>query len=161
MNSAGNPVYSKPFQRYSRLRHEKTNWMQPKTRPKMVRASNRKSALSLWSWSLSDAKKNKTQCQLDAKDWLDHSFLFPGLVFWYGNWKRVSLWMWSLGGSQQPFSCVLGHFRHVDEQTNKQPTRWSLCNPALDQWEGCKNYMPMNQFGLQWQITSVKHWQKI
>ena len=122
VNSAGNPVYSKPFQRYSRLRHEKTNWTQPKTRPKMVRASNRKSALSLWSWSLSDAKKNNTQCQLDANDWLDHSFLVPGLVFWYWNWKRVLLWMWSLGGSQQPFPCVLGHFQHGDdEQTPKQP----------------------------------------
>ena len=36
-------------------------------------------------------------------------------------WKRVSLWMWSLGGSQQPFSCVLGHFWHGDEWTNNQP----------------------------------------
>ena len=35
-------------------------------------------------------------------------------------WKRVSLWLWSLGGSQQPFSSVLGHFRHGDEQTNKR-----------------------------------------
>ena len=40
-------------------------------------------------------------------------------------WKRVSLWMWSLGGSQQPFSCVLGHFQHGDKQTNERTTRWS------------------------------------
>ena len=44
--------------------------------------------------------------------------------------------MWSLGFIQQPFSCVLGHFRHGDEQTTKQPTGWSLCRPALDHWEG-------------------------
>ena len=25
-------------------------------------------------------------------------------------WQRISLWMWYLGASQQPFSCVLGHF---------------------------------------------------
>ena len=38
----------------------------------------------------------------------------------YLVWKRVSLWMWSLGGSQQPFSCVLGHFRHGVKRTNEQ-----------------------------------------
>ena len=26
----------------------------------------------------------------------------------------------ALGGNQQPFSCVLGHFWHGDERTNKQ-----------------------------------------
>ena len=31
-------------------------------------------------------------------------------------------WMWSLWGSQQPFFCVFGHFRHGDERTNEQPT---------------------------------------
>ena len=35
-------------------------------------------------------------------------------------WKRVSLWIWSQGGSQQPFSSVFGHFRHGDEQTTIQ-----------------------------------------
>ena len=35
-----------------------------------------------------------------AKDWLDHSFLFPGLVW---SEKRVSLWMWPLGGSSNHF----------------------------------------------------------
>ena len=45
--------------------------------------------------------------------------------------------MWSLRGSQQPFSFVLGHFSMVTpEQTNKQSTRWSQSKPALDQWEG-------------------------
>ena len=51
-------------------------------------------------------------------------------------WKRILLCMWSLRGSQQPFSWVLGHFRHGDTQTNDHTTRWSLCKPALDQWEG-------------------------
>ena len=42
--------------------------------------------------------------------------------------------MWPLGGSQQqPFSCVLGHFRHGDIE---RTTRWSYCKPAFDQWEG-------------------------
>ena len=36
-------------------------------------------------------------------------------------WKRVSLWLWSLGGSQQPFSSVLGHFWNGDERTTEQP----------------------------------------
>ena len=48
-----------------------------------------------------------------AKDWLDQLFLFSGL-------EKVSPWMWPLGGSQQPFSCILGHFRHGDTQPNKQ-----------------------------------------
>ena len=53
-----------------------------------------------------------------AKDWLDQLiFLFPGLV-----WKRFLPSMWSLGVSQQPFSCVLGNFPHGDDnQTNEQP----------------------------------------
>ena len=55
--------------------------------------------------------ENKTQYQ-PCKDWLGQLFLIPGLV-----WKMVSpfhRWMCSLSGSQQPFSCVLGHFRHGD-----------------------------------------------
>ena len=61
-----------------------------------------------------------------AKDWLGQLFLIPGLV---SSGKGYHLWMWSLWGSQQPFSCVLGHFRHVDTQpTNQVPS-------ALDQWE--------------------------
>ena len=56
-----------------------------------------------------ECDENKTQCH-PCKDWLGQLFLIPGLV-----WKRVSpfhRWMCSLSGSQQPFSCVLGHFRH-------------------------------------------------
>ena len=34
-------------------------------------------------------------------------------------WKRVSPADLIIGGSQQPLSCVLGHFRHGDEQTLK------------------------------------------
>ena len=40
-------------------------------------------------------------------------------------WKRVSLWMWSLRGCQQPFPCILCHFRQGDKQTNELTTRWS------------------------------------
>ena len=48
-----------------------------------------------------------------AKDGLDQSFPITGLG-WSKN--RYHLWMWALWGSQQPFSCVLGHFRHGDTQ---------------------------------------------
>ena len=48
-----------------------------------------------------------------AKDGLDQSFPITGLG-WSKN--RYHLWMWALWGSQQPFSCVLGHFRHDDTQ---------------------------------------------
>ena len=63
--------------------------------------------------------ENKTQYQ-PCKDWLGQLFLIPGLV-----WKMVSpfhRWMCSLSGSQQPFSCVLGHFRHGDNQTHNRTT---------------------------------------
>ena len=59
----------------------------------------------------------KTQCQLCKR--LAGPFIplsWSCLV-----WKRILLWMWSLGGRQQPFSCVLGHFRQGDKQTNEQP----------------------------------------
>ena len=52
-----------------------------------------------------------------AKDWLGQLFLFPGLVW---SWKGFQLWMWSLGGSQQPFSCLLGHFWHGDNRTTNR-----------------------------------------
>ena len=61
--------------------------------------------------------QNKTQrqlCKRLAEPFI--SFSWSCLV-----WKRVSLWMWSLGGRQQPFSCVLGNFRHGDKQPTKQP----------------------------------------
>ena len=99
-------------------------------------------------------RKNKTQCQLCKR--LAGPFIplsWSCLV-----WKRVSLWMWSLRGSQQTFFCVFGRFRHGDDkETNKQPGDPSaslLLVPrppcfwkqkqvgrgtwlALDQWEGC------------------------
>ena len=65
--------------------------------------------------------KNKTHCQLCVP------FSWSCLV-----WKSVYFWIWSLVDSHQQFSCVLGHFWYGDEQTN----RWSLCKPALDEWEG-------------------------
>ena len=65
--------------------------------------------------------KNKTHCQLCVP------FSWSCLV-----WKRVYFWIWSLVDSHQQFSCVLGHFWYGDERTN----RWSLCKPALDEWEG-------------------------
>ena len=54
-----------------------------------------------------------------AKDWLDQFFLFPGLV-----WSVIGyhLWMWELWDSQQPFSWVLGHLRHGDDN---RTTGWS------------------------------------
>ena len=56
---------------------------------------------------------NKTQRQLCKR--LAGPFI-P--FFWYCLiWKRFSLWMWPLGSSQQPFSCVLGHFWHGDKQS--------------------------------------------
>ena len=58
-----------------------------------------------------------------AKDWLDQLFLFSGL-------EKVSPWMWPLGGSQQPFSCILGHFRHGDTQPNKQTNNQSIQEQA-------------------------------
>ena len=60
--------------------------------------------------------ENKTQRQLCKR------LAGPFIPFSWSClvWKRVSLWMWSLGGSQQPFSCVLGHFQHGDEQTNER-----------------------------------------
>ena len=60
-------------------------------------------------------KAKQKQCQLCKRlTWpiIPHSW--SGLV-----WKRISsMDVWSLWGSQQPSSCVLGHFRH----SNKQPT---------------------------------------
>ena len=62
----------------------------------------------------------KTQCQLCKR--------LAGPIIslsWFCSFlKRVSLWMWSLGSSQQPFSCVLGHFWHWhgdNKQTNNVP----------------------------------------
>ena len=46
-----------------------------------------------------------------AKDWMDYSFVFPCLV-WSG--KGFHFGCDHQGGSQQTFSCVLGHFRLRD-----------------------------------------------
>ena len=74
-------------------------------------------------------KENKTQYQLCKRQ------AGPIIPFCWSCLilKRVSLWIWSLGGSQQPFSYVSGNFRHGDD---KQTTRWSKRKPAIDQWEG-------------------------
>ena len=91
------------------------------------------------------------RCYRCLNDWLTHSHLkdsatqllikyksgalvtqlckrLAGPIFpfsWYKLvWKRISHWMWSLRGSQKPFSCVLGHFRHGDNQTNNRTTNW-------------------------------------
>ena len=65
---------------------------------------------------------NKTQCQLCKRLAAPIIHLSWSCLVW----KRVSLWMSSLGAVNNH---VLGHFRHGDEQTNKQtnrrPTGWS------------------------------------
>ena len=61
-------------------------------------------------------KEDKTQCQLCKR------LAGPIIPLYWSSvvWKRVSPWMWSLWGSQQPFSCLLGHFRHGDNKPTKQ-----------------------------------------
>ena len=90
---------------------------------------------SLFNWhppSIKESNLKLTRPSVNyAKDWLDHSFLFPGLV-WFE--KRVLFWIWSLGGSQQPFFCVLGHFRHGHEQTNNRVILVQACPWPV--WEG-------------------------
>ena len=89
---------------------------------------------SLWSWRWPLQKSKCTRPSVNyAKDWLDQLFFISGLA-WSG--KGYHLWMWSVRGSQQPFSCVLGHFRLGDNQMTKR--QWVIleCKPALDQWEG-------------------------
>ena len=49
-----------------------------------------------------------------AKDCLDKLFPFPGLV-WPGKLFHLGLW--------PPFSCVLGHFWHGDNQPTNQPNK--------------------------------------
>ena len=66
------------------------------------------------------SERKKTQFQLCKR------LAGPIIPFSWPNvvWKRISHWMWSLRGSQKPFSCVLGHFRHGDNQTNNRTTNW-------------------------------------
>ena len=77
-----------------------------------------------------DGKKNKTQRQLCKR------LAGPFIPFSWSClvWKRVLLWIWSLGGSQQPFFCVLGHFRHGHEQTNNRVILVQACPWPV--WEG-------------------------
>ena len=87
---------------------------------------------------------SKTQCQL-AKDWLDHSFLFTRLV-WCGKGFPCGYWIWSQGGSQQPFSSVLGHFWHGDTQTNKRPNK-KPCDPnAACPWPVRKQSFAVSEY---------------
>ena len=68
---------------------------------------------------------------------------YSTFLVWSG--KGFQLWMLSLGGSHQPFSCVSGHFWHGGEYPNK-PTTNSLpstsekaifCEIFLSLW-GCQ-----------------------
>ena len=62
----------------------------------------------------------KTQCQQCKR------LAGPIIPFSWSKvvWKRISHWIWSPWGSQKPISCVLGHFRHGDNQTNNRTTNW-------------------------------------
>ena len=83
-------------------------------------------------------------------------------------WKRVSLWMWSLGGSQQLFSCVFGDFWHSDEQrneqTNKQPGYpvQACSSPMRKQcvakmtWSNSTPFQTMKIMTMWWSLYLVK-----
>ena len=79
---------------------------------------------------------------------MDHSFLFPGLVVW------VSLWMWSLGGNQQPFSCVLGYLRYGDEQTNKQTTNQVILEQACSWPVRRQSFVPELRPWMAWRVLA-------
>ena len=92
-----------------------------------AKPSVQKLFLLLWENSLTFQKalcvpvmqrmeRNKTQCQLCKR------LAGPFIPFSWSCllWKRVSLWSWSLGGSQQLFSFVLGHLTS-NKKTTKQP----------------------------------------
>ena len=64
---------------------------------------------------------NKTQCQL-CKRLAYPAFLIPSLVL---SWKEYHIRMWSLWGSQQPFSCVFVRFRPGDNQMNNRTNNWT------------------------------------
>lgn len=74
----------------------------------------------LLSWRGRELWFDKTQCQLCK----GLAGPFIPLSWSCLVWRRILLWMWSLGGRQQPFSCVLGHFQHGDERTNERTTGW-------------------------------------
>ena len=63
-----------------------------------------------------------------AKEWLDQSFLFPGLE------KLLYPWLWSLRCSQQPFPYVRGNFGRVtNEQTNDQSGELRASLPLISE----------------------------
>ena len=49
---------------------------------------------------------------------------FSSFLVWSGL-EKGHLWMWSLWGTQEPFSYALSYIRHADNQTNNQTTGWS------------------------------------
>ena len=51
---------------------------------------------------------------MQKTDWTNYSSFLVWSV------KGFHPWMWSLGGIQQPISCVFCHFRHGEKQTNNQ-----------------------------------------
>ena len=55
--------------------------------------------------------------------WTNHSSFLVWSV------KGFHLWMLSFGGIQQPFFCVLGHFRHGDKRT----TNWVILRKTSKQ----------------------------
>ena len=69
-----------------------------------------------YNWDTEDGDDGDDEEDVRCK--FDH-LAFTTIHTW--SVKEFHLLMWSLGGSQQPFSFVLGHFRRGDEQT----TRWS------------------------------------
>ena len=66
---------------------------------------------------------HKTQCQLCKR------LAGPFIPL---SW--VSLWTWSLGGSQQQFSCVFGHFGHGHKQPTNRLILVQACSWTV--WEG-------------------------
>ena len=92
-----------------------------------------KSPITFWSWSIghlySDLKFVKTRPSVNyAKDWLDHSFLFPGLV-WPEKEFHFGCDHW---GQSTTISLCFGPFSPW-WRTTKRTTGWSKSKPALDQ----------------------------
>ena len=69
------------------------------------------------------------------------------------------IWMWSLGGSQQTFSSVLGDFWHSDKRTNNQLILVQACSwpvrrqsfakkkhNSLNSWTGTRGFIPGNEW---------------
>ena len=62
---------------------------------------------------------------------------------WCG--KGFHLWMWSLRGTQQPFSCVFGNFRHGDTWTNERPNNRVTLVQACS-WRGIGSLLQKKLF---------------